>query len=105
MARHPNYPSWRPAPDYDDPHRLTQLTGGGLIAHYDYDGLGRRVLKTVNGHTTYYHYDAAGRLLAESDARDKRCGNTSTWTTYHWQWSSKTSCTICTPTCSARPGS
>jgi RHS repeat-associated protein len=38
-------------------HQLQSISGTGLTASFQYDGLGRRVGKTVNGQSTAYLYD------------------------------------------------
>jgi len=55
---------------YDSQNRLTDVNdASGLVAHYEYDYLGRRILKTVYGvaaTTTRYCYDG-DQVIAEYD--------------------------------------
>lgn len=54
--------------DYND--RLIQSSIGGVVAQYNYDGVGNRLVKTDSGATTRYVLDVTGSLsnvLAETD--------------------------------------
>ncbi|HEU4506847.1 MAG TPA: RHS repeat-associated core domain-containing protein [Pyrinomonadaceae bacterium] len=44
---------------WDARNQLTAISGPGLTASFQYDGLGRRINKTVNGTSTNYLYDEA----------------------------------------------
>jgi RHS repeat-associated protein len=54
--------------NFGDDGRLTQVSAGGLLAEYLYNGIGQRVAKRVNGNTTVYSYDEAGRTIGEYTA-------------------------------------
>jgi RHS repeat-associated protein len=43
--------------NWDARNQLTSISGPGLTASFQYDGLGRRTSKTVNGASTNYLYD------------------------------------------------
>ncbi len=43
-------------------NQLTGVTGPGITASFQYDGLGRRMSKTINGNSTAYIYDGLNPL-------------------------------------------
>jgi RHS repeat-associated protein len=52
---------------YNENNRLTQVSDGGVIGDYAFNGYGERVIKSVQGTTTIFNYDKDGNLIAESD--------------------------------------
>ncbi len=57
--------------EYDFANRIVGYSGGGDVASYQYDALGRRIAKTVNGEVTQYFYAGGDQVCEEQNAANE----------------------------------